>query len=497
MRLFKTSYRDKDGQTRQVKKWWVELRDHLQTVRRFSAFTDKTQSEALGRQIERLVRYRAAGEQPDAALSRWLEQIPGKLRQRFADIGLLDPERASGGKSLSEHLTDFQHALADKGNTTAQVEQTVAKVKRIVEGCKFRAWSDISAKAVSRFLSDLESTGGLSKRTRNYYLKAIKHFCRWMVRQRRASQSPLEYLDCVSVKAGDTRHERRALELDEIRRLLETTVTQPTRFGMSGYERALLYRLAIETGLRANELRSLLVGSFDFDRQTVTVESQHTKNHKEAVLPLRPDTAAELKQFLVGKLPSVKAFGGTYKSLTDKTAEMIKADLAKAGISYCDESGRYADFHSLRHTTGSLLAASGVHPKTAQSIMRHSTIDLTMSRYTHIFGGQEAQAVASLPDFSTPSTQAQKAVATGTDGKDVLVFRLALPSAGHSPTTPSSETVNRTSAVNNAVSNTPGRIRTCDLRIRNPLLYPTELRAQPPPRGLGPLKKRVMGIEPT
>lgn len=24
---------------------------------------------------------------------------------------------------------------------------------------------------------------------------------------------------------------------------------------------------------------------------------------------------------------------------------------------------------------------------------------------------------------------------------------------------------------------TPGRIRTCDLRIRNPLLYPTELRA--------------------
>ena len=29
-----------------------------------------------------------------------------------------------------------------------------------------------------------------------------------------------------------------------------------------------------------------------------------------------------------------------------------------------------------------------------------------------------------------------------------------------------------------AFMNTPGRIRTCDLRIRNPLLYPTELRAQ-------------------
>ena len=28
------------------------------------------------------------------------------------------------------------------------------------------------------------------------------------------------------------------------------------------------------------------------------------------------------------------------------------------------------------------------------------------------------------------------------------------------------------------IANAPGRIRTCDLRIRNPLLYPAELRGQ-------------------
>lgn len=31
--------------------------------------------------------------------------------------------------------------------------------------------------------------------------------------------------------------------------------------------------------------------------------------------------------------------------------------------------GRFADFHALRHTAGSLLAGAGVHPKIAQSIM--------------------------------------------------------------------------------------------------------------------------------
>ncbi len=68
----------------------------------------------------------------------------------------------------------------------------------------------------------------------------------------------------------------------------------------------------------------------------------------------------------------------------------------------------------LRHTFGTLLAASGVHPKTAQELMRHSDINLTMSRYTHTFRGQEAKAVESLPDLSSPSQQQQKA--TGTDG---------------------------------------------------------------------------------
>jgi len=53
------------------------------------------------------------------------------------------------------------------------------------------------------------------------------------------------------------------------------------------------------------------------------------------------------------------------------------------GKSTLDDAGRYAVFHSLRHSTGSLLAAAGVHPKVAQSIMMHSSINLTMSRYTH------------------------------------------------------------------------------------------------------------------
>ena len=191
---------------------------------------------------------------------------------------------------------------------------------------------------------------------------------------------------------------------------MEAAQAAPGRFGMSGVERAMLYRLAVESGLRANELRTLMVSSFDLDRCTVTVQAGYSKRKREDVLPLRPDTAAELGRFLAGKLPETRAF-----KVPGKPAVMLRADLADVAIPYVDDSERYADFHALRHTTGTWLAANGVHPKVAQAIMRHSDINLTMARYTHTLRGQEAEAVRSLPDLSLPTSQAQRA--TGTDGR--------------------------------------------------------------------------------
>ena len=289
----------------------------------------------------------------------------------------------------------------------------MSKINRIVKGCGFKTFTDIKLNKVESYLADLRNNGkGISAQTYNWYRQAIKQFCNWMVQNDRATESPLTHLSGLDVKA-DRRHDRRALEIDEVRRLLETTKTGLTRFGMSGYERYLLYKLAVETGLRRNELRNLKVSSFDFKALTLVVSSGYTKNKQEAVQSLRPDTAAELKQFFMDKLPNVKAFGGTYKQLTDKTANMLKADLADAGIDYQDESGQYFDFHALRGETGTLLAKSGVHPKVAQSIMRHSDINLTMSLYTHTLRGQESEAVGKLPDLSQSSKQ--RKLETGTD----------------------------------------------------------------------------------
>jgi hypothetical protein len=96
---------------------------------------------------------------------------------------------------------------------------------------------------------------------------------------------------------------------------------------------------------------------------------------------------------------------------SDETATMIRTDLRAARIPFQDENGRRVDFHALRHTCGSWMAAAKVHPKLIQEHMRHSTINLTMNRYTHVFKRDQAAAVASLPTLAPESV-----LATGTDG---------------------------------------------------------------------------------
>ena len=68
-------------------------------------------------------------------------------------------------------------------------------------------------------------------------------------------------------------------------------------------------------------------------------------------------------------------------------------------LKYVDSRSRYADFHALRHTFVTNLARANVDPKTAQTLARHSSIQLTMDIYTHIDKKQQVDAIDSLPSL--------------------------------------------------------------------------------------------------
>ncbi len=417
MRVFKSTYKDATGRTRETSKWYIEFRDQLEYVRRLPAFTSKAASEETGRNLDKLVAYhKGSGGQVDPALTRWLTGLPHKTRAKLVKIGLLAAERVAVAKPLAEHVADFAAALAAKGNSAFHVQVVTARTRRIIDRCGFKFYGDLSASKIMDFLNglrqDTEKHRGMSAQTFNFHLGAIKQFCRWMVKDRRALESPVAHLDGLNVKT-DRRRDRRPLSVSELTRLLQTTRTGPDREGMTGAERALLYHLAVETGLRAGELRSLTRASFDLDADppTVTVSAAYSKRRREDTLTLRPALAHELRGFLATMLPGATAF----RIPTDRkqAAAMFRADVEAAGIAYRDAAGLVADFHGLRHTFITNLAMGGVHPKTAQQLARHSTITLTMDRYTHTLREDHSQALDVLPDISTPMQEAVRA--TGTD----------------------------------------------------------------------------------
>ncbi len=444
MRIRKITY-IRDGKKTQSDKWYASWQDSSGRLRRLALFPDRKASQEAAGKIEKLESIRASGDMIPPELSRFIEGTTPYIREKLAEFGVLPQSAITAGKPLADHLADFADALRDKGTTDAQAELVSVRAGRIFKLCGFVSWQDISASRLQACIGELRKDTpekrGLSIQTANFYLNACKQFARWMVKDRRAHESAIGHLDGQNVKL-DRRHDRRALSADELCRLLNAAAAAPVRFGMTGTERACLYRLAVETGLRAGELRSLTAGSFhlDGDAPTVSIAAAYAKNRREDTLPLRKVTAEAIRPFIASKMPAVTVFA--MPTCPGKTADMFRADLAdarKAWLDGCqtqqereqasestfllplDAAGRHADFHSLRHTFISNLAAGGVHPKTAQTLARHSTITLTMDRYTHVRAADCADALSVLPNLPDPLSLPQQALATGTDGQSIQI----------------------------------------------------------------------------
>ncbi|MFW5690761.1 MAG: tyrosine-type recombinase/integrase [Planctomycetota bacterium] len=403
MNVRKRTFRCKaTGEKRECTRWTVTVRDHLGRRMSVPGFTSRRASEELGRKLERLVAAKVAGEALSPDMAAWVDSLPMKLLGRLIKVGLIDAARMSRAKTLDAHIDDWGDSLKAKANTAKDTSLKTRRVRKLLVEAKIMVITDISVGTIVGVLAKLRD-GGLARQTSNHYLQAIKQFTKWACREGRLSGNPLEHVAGLNVRV-DQRRARRALTPAECRRLIDAAEREPERYGMAGPERSLLYRLALETGLRAAELRSLTRADFDLGprQPSVTVRAGNAKNRREDILPLKAETASMLTKHLVSRLPTAPAFNMPDST---RTARMLRKDLSAAGIPYQDAAGRYADFHALRHTFVTALATSGVLPKVAQTLARHSDIHLTLDRYAHVLGEQQVDAINSLPDLSSPRSK--------------------------------------------------------------------------------------------
>lgn len=412
-----------------TRNFYLDFTDHHGRTHRRLALPrglDERGAKVFADNVQTLVSNRMSDLAPEPAIIRWLENIPPRIRERLVVLNLLKASRAAAGQPLSEHIDAFEAALKLREKTPKHTAMTIAQVKDIVDNCEFKVWSDVTEDAVAHYLKELrEGPRHLSKVTANHYHTSMKSFCDWMVAKKRATENPLADLEKVHVAKKDRKHLRTALTVEEVKRLLAATIEAPDDYGMTGHERALLYLFAIETGLRADAIRSLTVSSIDWEHGSVFLPDHESKNGEEVVVPLTDDMLRHLRTFSKNRLPMVKLFGGTYQALTDKTSPMLQADLARTvvtdkvtgrvlvpAIPYKTCKGEHHDFHGFRHTGYSWLEARGVPRQIIMQIFGHKSMAMG-TIYAHPDWLAMKEGVSKLPPFemSIPVR------ATGTDAE--------------------------------------------------------------------------------
>ncbi len=354
------------------------------------------------------------------------------LRQRGIVDATQERFAAQGKRPLAEHLDEFKQHLAAKGRTANHVESTGRHVKAICADSGAEQIGDLTGTAVQRAIGNLRDAGK-SLRTCNAHLRSIKSFTRWLWREKRTPDDALAGLSAFN-ETTDRRHIRRELTPDEIQWLLTTVEKQDLpNFKLDGMTRAMAYRVALGTGFRVKELRTMTPTSFDptTDPPTATVEAGYSKRGRRDEQPIRSDLAQILADWLAGRPRDEQLF-----PLPHNTSKMLQRDLKAARtawieaaetdkekaqraesdfLRYEDADGRVTDFHALRHSYISGIVASGASVKTAQELARHSTPMLTIGRYSHTRLHDLRGAIEALPTTKTDEPQMEVQLATGTD----------------------------------------------------------------------------------
>jgi len=320
------------------------------------------------------VRYRLADEtkwrvkslgvsDKQSAVKLMSDFITEKERE-VAGFGVSDSEIANAHASLFELVEEYRADLHAMKRGEEYVKTTCQQVTTPAKDCGWKRVSDIKADSFTRWRS---RDGKRSPRTLNLYLASLKAFLNWVIKSDRLEKNPLDAVSKVK-ETKDIRRQRRAFTDDEILRLLTVAPA----------ERRIVYLTAIHTGLRRGELFSLEWRDLFIDETPalMILRAETTKNEKREPVCLHPELVTALKAIRPDNVtPGQKVF------VKMSRMAKFKEDLKAAGIAYRDEFDRVADFHALRHTCNSRMAANGVPSTIAQQMMRHSDIKLTMGAY--------------------------------------------------------------------------------------------------------------------
>jgi len=316
-----------------------------------------------------------------------------KLASNKIDGTLIDTGRMTVGDLLDKWLEDSAR-LSVSPSTFQRYEVLVRlHLKSQLGAVKLSLLKPIH---VQGMLSQLKQNS-VGDESRRYSFQVLRRALNVAVRWGLIARNACDMVDQPKVK----RREISPLTVEEVQALLK--VSEDHRLHA-------LFVLAVATGLRQGELFALHWQDIDLKAGTLAV--RFTLEEVKGQLRLKEPKSKSGRRCV--KLPAMAVSALIYHK-----AQLLTEGLAGTPLVFSDTDGQFlrksnferrawkplrkaagiADtvvFHDLRHTSASLLLATGAHPKVVQERLGHSKISLTMDTYSHLMPGMQDDAAAKL-----------------------------------------------------------------------------------------------------
>lgn len=237
----------------------------------------------------------------------------------------------------------------------------------------------------------LDGRGKLSSQTQMHTYRMLHTALECARKWRILSYNPMEDVEPPTV----SRPEMRTFTVEQAKSFLDASVAE-------GLKWQAFFTLALMGGLRMGELKGLRWQDIDLDAATLKVQQSTSRVTGVGRITRQPKTAGSrrpiaLGEDIIGLLRRYKAeqnterlaLGPLWKDHNLVFPSQVGTPLEDKRIRevffrICDAAGvpRLRPY-DLRHTSASLLLAAGVHVKVVSERLGHSSVNLTLSTYSH------------------------------------------------------------------------------------------------------------------
>lgn len=274
---------------------------------------------------------------------------------------------------------------------------------------------DLKAAHIQSYYNNLLKNKGKSADTIKFINKTVKAALSQAQKEQYILTNPCQFVTLP--KQSKEKEEVMIFSQDEQKFFIKS---------LDGHKLASLFKLAFGTGLRQGELIALRWDDIDFVTAELKVSHtlkrvsklDYTEGNKTEIIEQAPKTKYSARTI---PIPSTLIADLKAHKKRQNEEKLLAGDAySNNGLVFCTEIGnpidarnlvrsykraleladiQYRKFHSLRHTYATRLFENDVPLKTVQTLLGHSSIDITSNIYTHVLPEEKIKAVDVLNSY--------------------------------------------------------------------------------------------------